>query len=735
MSFLESALALARRGFHVFPLLAGTKDTPLITDFPNRATRDEGQIRRWWVCPVMGTEKPYNIGISTTKFKDDLALIAVDIDNKTEKPGYETLLMLENEGKEFPKTFAQKTPSTGRHLIYVAQAPVRQGRDVLGVGLDIRSKGGYLVGAGSKIPAGGYSVLDDSELAPAPLWITEQCGRAKEKEAQEIDVSQINEDRAKERALFYLLHEAPEAVEGGGGDQTTFQVAARLKDFGVTPQVALELLLSDWNDRCLPPWNASELKGKIDNAYRYGKEQVGSLAPEAVFEKLSDDGGPGEEDKPHPFDLLNREFAFVLTGGSHHILRETKDPDGKFLLEHIQENSFHRRFAADLMTTADGKTDATTRLWMKSQKRRTYDGICFQPGRPGPRGWYNLWRGFSVEPKPVPFKLDRGSEALAMFLEHAEKNVCRGDSALYRWLIGYFAHLVQKPWEKPLVAPVFRGEKGTGKNALVNLVGSLLESHYTVTSDSRYFLGNFNSHLENTLLFVLDEAFWSGNKSAEGTLKFLITEKKILIERKGQEAYKVDNCMRVVIIGNEHWIVPASHDERRFAVFDIGDGRKKDRKFFRTMREGMEAGGASYLLYHLQHFDLSNVDVDEAPETSGLLDQKIATLSSIERWWYENLVNGRIKGAGFNDWPVEMDKDDFRKALFHHLDERRESSWRPHESVIGKFMRNMAASVDGSKKKRVDDVTRHIYRFPDLFIARDDFDKYIGQKIEWPSED
>ena len=66
-TLLDHALALAAAGFFVFPLEAGTK-VPAIDAYPKRATRDQEQIRRWWTCPVMGTLRPYNIGISTDRW-------------------------------------------------------------------------------------------------------------------------------------------------------------------------------------------------------------------------------------------------------------------------------------------------------------------------------------------------------------------------------------------------------------------------------------------------------------------------------------------------------------------------------------------------------------------------------------------------------------------------------------------------------------------------------------------
>jgi hypothetical protein len=38
---------------------------------------------------------------------------------------------------------------------------VRQGANVLGPGLDVRSKGGYVVGPGSVVDGEGYAVIQD----------------------------------------------------------------------------------------------------------------------------------------------------------------------------------------------------------------------------------------------------------------------------------------------------------------------------------------------------------------------------------------------------------------------------------------------------------------------------------------------------------------------------------------------------------------------------------------------
>ena len=720
MTTLSDALALASRGFHVFPCRPNSK-LPAIEDFPNRATTNEKLIHEWF-----SNSRGYNIGISTSKFSDDKALCVVDVDTKERKHGDETLLELEMRGDYFPVTLEQSTPSGGRHLIYVADTALRQGVDTLGIGLDIRSRGGYILGPGSSIDGKAYTQINGhGTLAPTPDWLVRRLGvdRA-DHSARRDPLPGVDSARAAERAAAWLKDYAPLATEGVGGDLTTYKVAAGLKDYGCCREDALFLLDMYWNHRCSPPWSADELEEKVDHAYKYGREPQGSSAPEAVFPPEP----PTTKTKGHPFEELNREYAFIKKGAF--ILQETTDAKGAFVTEHLSQAEFHGWFANVPFAAGNQRPRPISTHWVEWTGRRQYEGVVFMPCQdPGPR-WYNLWRGFRVEPAA------KGNHpSVELFLEHARKNVCGGDEGLFRWLIGYFAHMIQRPWEKPLVALVFRGKKGTGKNALVERVGHLLGGHFMVADDERYLLGNFNSHIESNLFFVLDEAAWAGDKKAEGKLKGLITGTQHNIERKGQEPYRVDNLTRVAIIGNEDWLVPATQDERRFAVFNIGEGRMQDRKFFIDMREGMEAGGYACLLKFLQDFDLTGIDVNDAPNTEALVQQKHASLDTVQQWWLDCISAGQISGGDWaGEWPDAISTNRLRDALARWARSRNIRSRLPEEIGFGRILANVAPSFRKKKTRAKAGETSYAFHSPGLEQLRKDWNHYIGWEVEWPSD-
>jgi len=277
---LESALALARQGFLVFPITPGAKKPPIIEGWPRAATTDEAQVRSWWA-----QWPEANIGIHCD------GLLVVDVDPK--KGGYESLTELESQ-LQLDATLEVETPSGGRHIYYRCGEHIRNGVDVLGPGLDVRAAGGYVVGAGSHTPAGAYRVVIGDPLADAPAELIERLrARPVDTTAPRI-AANTNPDDAVARAVEFLRTH-PVAIEGQGGDHHTFRTVCRVRDFGVPEERAAEAL-AEWNERCVPPWPVDDLGIKIHNAYRYAQDAAGKLTPEALgFEIV-----PNSDTSPPP---------------------------------------------------------------------------------------------------------------------------------------------------------------------------------------------------------------------------------------------------------------------------------------------------------------------------------------------------------------------------------------------------------------------------------------------------
>jgi hypothetical protein len=640
--------SFAAQGVEAFWLPANSKKATL-SDWPGKATRDISCLAKWfapgsshasdnWAAKAGAERKNPTTG-------ETERLTILDLDRKDGKDGVSTLnTACEAAGlklDDFGDTLTVQTPSGGIHLYYWSALPVAQGAGVLGKhsGVDVRAGNGYVVGPASVIDGKAYSVINDAPIASMGKLASLFKGAASQKKVvSELPLpGSADPDRARIRAIEYLKT-APRAVQGNSGDEITYKVACRLKDFGCTQAQAEELMLDHWNPHCSPPWSTDELGAKVANAYKYGTDQPGAAAPEAVFDKVP--AADAETDETNPLQKLNAEYAFLQDG---HILRETVDSKGRFALRHMSPAAFNLWFKNKPFQVGK-RTVPLSEAWLEWSGRRQYEGIVFDPRGAHDQRWFNLWHGFAVEPADSP-----DHPMVERFLEHSLQNVCGADRSLHRWLIGFFAQLIQRPWQKPLVCLVFRGRKGTGKNALIERIVHLLGCHGLVVTDRRYLVSNFNTHLENCLLLILDEAFWSGDKEGEGKLKGLITGAQHVIEPKNLTPYQVENLTRVCLIGNEKWLVPASSDERRFAVFEVGDGRIQDRRYFEELRLGLdERGGDAHLLRYLLDYDLAGIDLNKAPSTRGLAEQKDATLVGTDLFWRECADVARVGDATWN---------------------------------------------------------------------------------------
>jgi hypothetical protein len=127
-SLLGSALALAARGWHVFPCAPGGKRPALRGNWQHLASADPAQVRSWWA------RSPYNIGVAC----GPSGLVVIDLDVSHEDagmgPGGPAIsgasvlaALCGQHGNRYPlPTYAVDTPSGGSHLYYAAAGrPVR----------------------------------------------------------------------------------------------------------------------------------------------------------------------------------------------------------------------------------------------------------------------------------------------------------------------------------------------------------------------------------------------------------------------------------------------------------------------------------------------------------------------------------------------------------------------------------------------------------------------------------
>ena len=219
----------------------------------------------------------------------------------------------------------------------------------------------------------------------------------------------------------------------------------------------------------------------------------------------------------------------------------------------------------------------------------------------------------------------------SLYLTHLEKVICGGEQVAYKYLIGWLAHMVQKPSEKPSVAVFMRSVMGTGKDTMVRAISEMLGMHATTQNGDEQITGRFQGALQEKLFVFINEARVTDSRAID-RLKSLITEKEISLELKGKDPVRIPNYARFIFASNHDHVIKADPKERRYLMlepkplYEVGTPEHHD--YFRSLHQWMDDGGASHLLAYFQTVDLSGFNPHSAPSTSLLIEQKQHSMKS-----------------------------------------------------------------------------------------------------------
>ena len=275
-TFKEHALALAAQGFRVFPLAQGGKEPERAMGWQTRATNDPAKVAGLWTGVIVGNDQPFNIGVAL----DDDVLV-IDIDVRDGRRGRESLALLEAIYDPLPATYRVQTASGGDHHYFRVPKGLSFAKE-LQTNVDLKTLGGFVLGPRSVIDGKRYAVVSGSPDALAVLpadWIEHAKRSAKATSLHKGEVL-VDEDApaAIARATDWLRKSAP--------DNGTFAVACKVKDFGVSEAVALELLMTEWVEPRELGKDIDHIAFRVGNAYRYGQNAVGIASAEAEFEAV-----------------------------------------------------------------------------------------------------------------------------------------------------------------------------------------------------------------------------------------------------------------------------------------------------------------------------------------------------------------------------------------------------------------------------------------------------------------
>jgi hypothetical protein len=360
-------------------------------------------------------------------------------------------------------------------------------------------------------------------------------------------------------------------------------------------------------------------------------------APDVREEWFWKNGWGAQED-----DIIKNMGKFytpINVNGAFRIKHDSPTGEVEFLSRQDLLGLFEARRIWITATTKTGTTErevSIAQAFLKSNKNPPYMGLTFNPDPNWEKNAtiLNLWQGWPIKPK-------KGN--VQIFLDYVYDVISNRDYTSYNWVMAWCAQIFKEPHIVKGTAVVHRGAEGVGKSFFAQTLGALMGKHYVTITDLDQVFGQFNAHIEYALLTHFEEAFWAGDRRAEGRFKDHISGTTRIINQKNLPIRNVRVYPRSIFDTNSRWVVPASMEARRFGIFDVSEAKQRDVDYFAKLDVWRLNGGLEALMYHfLNDVDITKVDLRNPPRTLALMENQIATLRGVKRFWFDVLRSAKL---------------------------------------------------------------------------------------------
>lgn len=324
---------------------------------------------------------------------------------------------------------------------------------------------------------------------------------------------------------------------------------------------------------------------------------------------------------------INRFYCFIESSRGH-FFKKTFEKEEKFpVYTEFTEDGIRLNISAGGNIDLDYKIGTKQiilkvnaySMWINNESRLTFSGTTFSeedvPGK------LNMWFGNEIDEIDV-HRFENystvGEKTKKVFnsrtiLHHFYKYFCDSDDTKFKWVIYWFASVLQHPFVKLGTVPIFISEEGCGKDMIINSLFKVVFGRYHITTCvDKDFVG-FNSCLKNKLVMVYNEGRQI-DPERQGFLKSIITDDVLRIEKKFFDQEFVNNQINFVFLANPPSngtsIVTLGDKNRRWVVMKCNSSICNDLNYFHDLRDflfGNKNAGFKAWANYLYRLNLNDI--------------------------------------------------------------------------------------------------------------------------------
>lgn len=456
--------------------------------------------------------------------------------------------------------------------------------------------------------------------------------------------------------------------------------------------------------------------------------------------------------KPVIEEHLNRYFGFLTTGKALYLYYQHGEVESGMNTRGFTDMAailpdIDLTLANDVDMSLSGESQL--RIWRSATAQRYSALAMMAPGREPTAHddeYFNLWTpGEGVSHEELLAR-ENYEEDFAVFEYHINHRVIRNKQHA-KWMIQWFASVVQRPGHKIGSAVVVYGNKRTGKSALSELLRLAVgNKFFKRPSNGQHLFGKHATIIEDSLLVNINESSWKSD-DGDDSFKRIITEDTFTIEPKNQAQRTVKNYANIFVDGNgsknTKLVVPVSHDEeQRFFVAETTDDLREEKRndtqswrdFVRALTDnhGTSKEGMLNVLAGLMRVDLSDFKGTKPPRTEAFRKQMAKNLPITQEWMVDEFADFQVgEKAKYRLFDNELERAEVYGRFKRFVSELGRKIAIPKKDDLSDFLVEALGAVrkqtnrKGQPRKRVI-VIPNVYRAAVRFHEKFDL---------WPFDD
>jgi Family of unknown function (DUF5906) len=217
------------------------------------------------------------------------------------------------------------------------------------------------------------------------------------------------------------------------------------------------------------------------------------------------------------------------------------------------------------------------------EQQLLFAGAVFRPSGICPPKYVNTFLGYAAT---VTSEADLIiTDTINPLITHLRDVICSGDLNLTDYILDWFAHIIQHGTKTGTVI-VLHGEQGVGKNTFTDFIRDhVIGTEYSADcKDIESVTAKFNANFASRVLTIINEANVEGDAShfhrVFDKMKDLITNTKLLVERKGIDSYHEDDFCNYIITTNNERAIKLEPGDRRYTVVKCSSVMKGNIDYF-----------------------------------------------------------------------------------------------------------------------------------------------------------